>query len=688
MKPFQWKTCAVALLMAAIAALALAMHASSRKVHILGPSALVGLPDGSVWLGVGRELWHLNAEGELRKKAPGDLGGLSMPPANLVRHPDGSLVVSYRGDANLYWLDPETAQVRRRLQPQWPAALVDHSNRAITLAFAGDGRLAISTGGGHAVALFDPEGRFLARTAQGTYQFTNGLWWTDSSLWTTDTNRFDLVELNPADLTERQRVHLQDSQLPGTYLGQAIPPGPVRDAAAPLATVVRLLNGMELGHVADVLPDGTQQAFPTPEGFEPRGLHWRANDLLVVDGTSWRVWRLDPQHRALTPFGSPAVQRELEGLREERANLEQRYRLGLFAAVVLFSFGFGAAVWAQRLETRLQAPAAGRDLSRLGTTPLSTWQVVRASLRLEWWLWAFLPAYFLLDAIRSHLSDASAIHGTWPHQVATVMLLFVKLGLGVSLLVVARRRMLDPRWESIGNQAAVARLRKAPGFWDALHTTEHVQETLLAGQQGSAQQQWLVLSNERLFLHAINARDHSLIDALPRSQVVRCRVVPAKQWKLSAKIWPRHELHIEFRSGESWRLDVSSPVVVARRISDLLSLARSRVPDAASNTRVSYPTRPHGPNNPAVYGTAWQQVLASLLIPGLGQWMQRRRGTALLLFCIWLLVCVGIAIPVLWTLKGPKAAVDAMTLFLSLLLYLFPPVVAARDAWNLRRRAG
>jgi len=688
LKPIHWKTCAVALLMVAIAALALAIHASMRKVHILGPSALVGLPDGSMWLGVGRELWHLDAGGELQKKVPADAGGQSLPPSNLVRHPSGDLVVSYRGDNTLYFLDPATAQVRRRLQPRWPADLAEYSNRVIALAFAADGRLAVSTGGGHAVALFDPEGRFLARTAEGTYQFTNGLWWTSGSLWTTDTNRFDLVELNPADLTERRRVHLQNSQLPGTFLGLAIPPSPTRDAAAPLATVVRLLNGMELGHMADVFPDGTQQAFPTPPGFEPRGLHWRANDLLVVDGTDWHVWRFDPQHRALTPFGSPAVQTELTSLLDERSSLEQRYRLGLFAAVVLFCLGLGAAVWAQRLETRLQAPAAGHNLSRLGTPPLSDWQTIRDSLRLEWWLWAFFPAYLLLDAITSQLSDAMAVHGSWPNQVAKVVLFVLKLGIGVSLLVALRRRMFDARRESLGNHAAVARLRKAPGFWDGLHTTEYVQETLLARQQGSVQQRWLVLTNERLFLHAINLRDHSLIGAFPRAQAVRCRVVPAKQWRLSAKIWPRHELHIDFRSGESWRLEVSSPVVVARRISDLLSVARSRVPDAASNTRVSYPTRAHGPSNPAAYGTAWQQVLASLLIPGLGQWMQRRRGTALVLFSLWLLVCVGMAIPVLWTLQGPKAAVDSVTLFLGAVLYPLTPIVAAWDAWNLRRRTG
>lgn len=269
------------------------------------------------------------------------------------------------------------------------------------------------------------------------------------------------------------------------------------------------------------------------------------------------------------------------------------------------------------------------------------------------------------------------------------MLFVVKLGLGISMLLVARRRMFDARWESIGNHAAVARLRKASGFWDGLHTTEHVQETLLARQQGSVQPRWLVLTSERLFLHAINARDHSLIEALPRAQVVRCHVVPAKQRRLSAKIWPRHELHIDFRSGESWRLEVTSPVVVARRISDLLSLARLRVPDAASGTRENHPnpTRAQGPNNPAAHGSAWQQVLASVLIPGLGQWMQRRRGTALLMLSIWLVVCVGIAIPVLWTLQGPKAAVDTVTLFLGSVAYLAIPVTSARDAWYLRRRA-
>ena len=39
------------------------------------------------------------------------------------------------------------------------------------------------------------EARFLARTGADTYQFTNGLWWVDDALWTTDTNRFELKRL-------------------------------------------------------------------------------------------------------------------------------------------------------------------------------------------------------------------------------------------------------------------------------------------------------------------------------------------------------------------------------------------------------------------------------------------------------------------------------------------------------------
>jgi len=176
---------------------------------------------GEVWLGVERELWRVSRDTQAIEAT-----GLPGTPASLVHAPDGSVVASVRGDATLYVLDAASARVARRLSPQWPDDLRQHGARAINFAFAADGRVAVATGGGHAVALFDPEGRFLARTPPGAYEFTNGLWWSAEGLWTTDTNRFALRLLDPATLAERRAVDLGPGT-EGSYLGPArARPGP------------------------------------------------------------------------------------------------------------------------------------------------------------------------------------------------------------------------------------------------------------------------------------------------------------------------------------------------------------------------------------------------------------------------------------------------------------------------------
>jgi hypothetical protein len=82
---------------------------------------------------------------------------------------------------------------------------------------------------------------------------------------------------------------------------------------------------------------------------------------------------------------------------------------------------------------------------------------------------------------------------------------------------------------------------------------------------------------------------------------------------------------------------------------------------------------------------AWQ-TLASLLIPGLGQWMQRRAGTALLMFLAWAAVLILAAAPVAWTLWAPRAAVSARTVGYTLLVYASVCLVAGIDAWRMRVR--
>ena len=198
------KALAVACLAIAIGAVLGSVQATLRSGALQGPQALLVTPAAEVWLGVDHDLWRITAQGQLRDVTPVAAIGLPGAPANLVRVPGAGVVATVRGDPILYFLDTATARVTRTLLPQWPADLASHGKRAINLAFDAQGRLAVATGGGDAVALFDAEGRFLARTPPGTYQFTNGLWWNEAGLWTTDTNRYTLRLLDRETMQERK----------------------------------------------------------------------------------------------------------------------------------------------------------------------------------------------------------------------------------------------------------------------------------------------------------------------------------------------------------------------------------------------------------------------------------------------------------------------------------------------------
>jgi len=79
---------------------------------------------------------------------------------------------------------------------------------AINYAFHDDGRVAIATGGGHAVAVFDAGGHFLGRTKPDLYKFTNGFMvvWRHAMDDRHESAR--VVELDGNTLAEKSRVQL------------------------------------------------------------------------------------------------------------------------------------------------------------------------------------------------------------------------------------------------------------------------------------------------------------------------------------------------------------------------------------------------------------------------------------------------------------------------------------------------
>ena len=691
------KTIAIILLTLAIAALGAAFWASNQRTNIQGPSALVVLADQSVWVSVDAALWHLDASGKPLVKVDTRQLGLNGPVGNLVLHATGQMVASVRDDPVLYFLDATTAAIKSRVAPQWPAELIEHASRAITYAFHDDGRFAISTGGGHAVALFDASGAFLARTSPGLYQFTNGLWWVDTNLWTTNTNGFELLELDARTLGLKSRVHLLQARDDMKFLGMATPSKgqPVRAGqAVPLATLVRFANGMIVGHATDVFGDGTQADFPVAAGsvttkaispIEPRDIQWRGDELLLVDGASYAIKRFSNDHKPMPDFGDAAVRSELAGLLASREALQTKYNVGLIAAVFLFGIGFAAAMWAQLREKKQSLMTLNVDLSQVGTPRLTSVQMTKAVVKLYW------PVMLCFVAVQLLMPSAKWFPGVYNAAAMPLLLLAVVVLLAVGLMLFVRtlRRSRDaPESEAIFNFHAMKLLDTDVPFWANRQTGELPRETLMmmGPKRGLL---WLVLTNQRLLVHVSNMKDRTLVASHPRRAIAAVRLLSPHEMSWSQRVRSglslgSATLRFEFKDG-SMLQGATASTATARRLVALLQVSAFDAPSAnqmAQTLRDQARLKPVSPSS----DVAPRQVFASLLIPGLGQWMQGRNGTALRLFLGWALLLVFFAVPVVWTWWAPRAAISQDYVMYLAVAYVLMCGLAAFDAWRMREQ--
>lgn len=674
------KNWAVACLAAALAALAVSFGFNQRVSAIQGPSAMAVLPDHSVWLSVDEALWQVAQDGRRVASLDTRALGLRGRVGNIAQDASGRLVLGVRDQDALHVFDPGQGRIVGTVSPQWPASLAPHASRAITYAFSGNGQLAIATGGGHAVALFDAAGQFLGRSPPGLYRFTNGLWWQGETLWTTNTNGYELIALSTPSMAAVETVRLSGDHY-ARYLGMAVASNGNAASGArdlrPLATVVRFANGMVTGCIVDVFPDGTEREFASSDGMEPRDIAWQGSRLLAVDGATYTIRQFGADGQALHNFGDASMQAALASLVTERTRAQWGYRIALSLAVALFAVGFVLAVRAARQEQRA-AQGVPITPERLGMPSLGKWNQARKSLLFlpAWMAFAILLWLALWPLGRPlWLVRWLVPLGPWGLVAAVgvawlAMLLYTRAAFGWA----ARR----PDWEGVVNAWALQSLSR-PELSLALQPGETARETLvLVGFPA----RWVVLTQRRVLVFSVNRRDRTLCEAFDNSEVaqVRLRHWAQLSWRSRMRsLWNAGLVKLELLAQD--RTLLSGYVVsatTAQRMAALLSLQAGRA-------AVRQPARRHEAAETAV-GHWRRQALASALVPGLGQWMQRRPGTALILFLLFSVLTLVITVPLAWTLLGPRAEVSATSMANAAVTHLMLALIAAWDCWNMRRR--
>jgi hypothetical protein len=678
----------------AMVCLALALAGALASVRstldagaIEGPSGLIvtrGPLPRQVWLGVDDELWRLTPDGRLIDRQPIAASGLPRPPANLVHGPDGTVVASVRRDPTLYVIDAQQARVVRRLLPQWPDDLARHGGRAINFAFDAQGRVAIATGGGDAVALFDADGRFIARTPPGAYAFTNGLWWSDQGLWTTDTNRFTLRLLDGGTLAPQRTVELGHDGA-GGYLGPARGhPHPRTDG--PQAALIRFRGDMIRGTVARVDSGGRATTLPhAATTMKPRDLDWLDGDLLVTDGVSFSILRWSAQGLALAPFGDAAVQSALEDKRRERDALHQQRQIWLGVAGVALALGLAGAAAAAWLARREQ-PRRPLDLSRLGTARLPRLQLFKLTLRMNRWIIVMLLPMMALQllgvlvAANATLKALVAAQGPWVAVATSGALLLIVLATFPLALRRIRRLSALPEYEPVANQLAMAQLQRSAGLIASeLRAGEQVLEAFHL-RPGLT---WWVLTSERLLGYPLSlgqARakaSHELADATRIAEAPAQPPAAIKRWALALDV--RAGIDFEFGGGGEHRVGggVGSPVLAAR--------IRERAQQHAERMRRLRRQRPHDAPTPrpSTLSRRRRAAWSSLLLPGVGHWQLGHGAQAIVFLVPWLATVVLFTAPTLWTLAEPFTAVSHGTWIGLGLWHAALSGMAAADAWRL-----
>lgn len=674
------KHLAAALLALALAGIAVTYAANRKSVSIQGPGALQAIDAGTVWLGVNEELWILDRDGRRTGRRSARELGFTEAVSNIVPAPDGQALLTSRGDLAWQVVDRAGLARVRTITPQWPADFADNYLRAIHLAIAPDGDIAVATGGGHAVLLFDREGRYKARTVPGTYRFTNGIFWSPEGWWTTDTNRFALHLLDARTLAVKSTLPLRPAPAATPYLGEAVAsrgaPHPGTQQA-PLATLSRVGYLMEPGHAVDVFPDGTQLPFNQDTIPQLRDIAWFDGRLLVVDGEAFSVRRFGADRRAQEPFGDAQVRSALRQMREDRLfwrTLGSRYAL-LVSALLLAA---GIAAYARHRRLAALAVVAAREGGSTAAIASPVRRLARQRLRIYGVPVALRLLVFLLAAFVLFPLLHGWLLGPRPVDLGDSLRLLVLAVLGPLLPVAVwqqrrhERLAALPQYEAALNHRAIDWLRLHDDFDRIRLEAEVPRETVyLPGWRA----RWLLVTNRRVLLFAASARERRLLSEWPRRSVVFAGAPGQAPGTRGPSPWlrlllPAPNLALTFTTGTTLRLRCASSVT-ARRVAELL-MSSPAVMEGSIQIAGHAPTARR----------RWHQVLASLLVPGTGQWLQGRFTTGTVLFTAAALLAVFEWWPVAWALHGPKMDVSGLAVVSALASWLVIALLAGSDAWH------
>jgi hypothetical protein len=665
------------LLVLAVASAALAIHAGNQAVRHLGPRSLQQAANGDIWVYQDGELLIASGQGELRKRVNLDLPGPVNSMAPLPSE-DGDVRMLVAGIKSAEWLVMDgDGRVVSRMKPSGTDLPI---HETFHLATDDQGRIAMGTAGDHRVLLFDPAGRYLAQSAPGLFRYANGLWFEAGRWRVTDTNHGQVRTLDGDSLAAVAAV-------PVPTVGAARFPALGRQGGAPGHMIVGTMhNDMERGRVIEVAADGTlvrefisRAAHPKPTDFL-----WLEEGLLLAERDTFSLQLFDREGHYLRDWGDVRLAAILEPAREARQRWSWVLRLAQGLAILCGVIAIGTYLATKSGSATGAASADDPRFSRLATPCLSAGDELLQTFKLYWLPIAVVAGAVLLGelALPGLATQVGALHPPGPPSpgLLVVIGLLPIVTLVVLMPLMTRyqaRRLAEPRFEAALASRWVRWFRNSTQGLAVLGDEEKVLEILALTttlQFPAFHRQVWVLTDRRLLIFSVEIGGGArLLDGLPRGGL-RARVEPAAGWL--ARLGGRWRISLRVPDGQAFSGYPGSPVT-ARRLADFVQRQGVQRAPAAGRSR---PVCAAGGPRPHV------AFLMSLVVPGLGQFLQGRFVPGLVLLGGMLVLIAAVVTPVLLGWIGHHYDVPLTIGVPSLLMPVVWALLAARDAGEFARR--
>lgn len=243
----------------------------------------------------------------------------------------------------------------------------------------------------------------------------------------------------------------------------------------------------------------------------------------------------------------------------------------------------------------------------------------------------------------------------------------------------AQRQSKLAKFEPLYNLGALVWLKRSRAWRDLCRDDEHPLEVI---QTFVPHPGYLLLTNQRL-LHFRQGSAPQPDDAWEYGNIVSAKVGEeppdaVKKWN-AAKLSAFAHLSIDAGEYQAVIYRILSRCTATRICSNLCGIpAHPPTPDKPAPDKAAQDGKE--------IGKPWQQTLCAALVPGLGQWMQRRTGTALSLFLAAACILTFMLFPLAMTLINGSADVCPSVEWKYAKVWGFLSLISALDAWSMARQ--